>query len=220
MCILALYQWLVLRGIFAVFHSTVWCQVHRAVDVREAVVACTFVLHWATGVFCLRPLIRLLEVLAIACLIAQRPEDDAGVIEVALHVALVALHVGFLIVGTLSQCSFAIAHAMTLDVGFCHHIDAILVAQIIPVVVVWIVRGAHSVDVKLLHDLDVLQHALLRHHVATVWIQFMTVGSLEEHGLSVHQHLCILDFYLAEAHLDGDHLQHLSTLHQLGTQCI
>ena len=95
---------------------------------------------------------------------------------------------------------------MRLHIGLGYDIDTVLVAQVIPEVGIGVVAGTHGVEVEFLHDLDVLDHALPREYIATVGIQLMTVSSLEEHWLTVHQNLGILQLDLAEAHLHGDYL--------------
>ena len=110
-------------------------------------------------------------------------------VEVALHVAPVAFYVGLLIVVTFGKCVFAVAHAVGLYVGFCHHIYTIAVAEGVPVVVVGIVAGAHSVEVELLHYLYVLQHAFARHYITSVGVKLVTVCSLYEDRLSVDKQL-------------------------------
>ena len=99
---------------------------------------------------------------------------------------------------------------MAFLVGLGHHIDAVTVAQVIPLRIVAVVTGAHSIDVEALHDLKVLNHALAAHHVAAVGIHFVAVGALDEHGLTVDEQLGILDFHFAEAHFVGHHFYQLA----------
>ena len=115
-----------------------------------------------------------------------------------------------MIAGMLGEGLFAIAHAVALDVGFGHYIEAILVAEVVPIGIVGIVAGAHCVEVELLHDLHVLQHAVAADHVASVGVEFVAVGTLDEDGLAIDVHLCVLDFNLAETYADRHHLKHLA----------
>ena len=101
---------------------------------------------------------------------------------------------------------FAVAEGMALLVGLSGDVEAILIAQIIPARVVWIVAGAHGVDVEPFHDLDVLDHALRRDDVAAVGIHLVAVGTFDVHGLAVDEELGVLDLYLAEAYLLWDDL--------------
>ena len=117
------------------------------------------------------------------------------------HVADVALQVGQFEVGVLGQCAVAIAHTMALDVGLGYYVESVFVAQLIPTWIVGVVAGAYGVDVELLHDLDVLNHALHRYHIAMVGVELVAVSTLEVYGLTVYEHLIILEFYLAETYL-------------------
>ena len=94
---------------------------------------------------------------------------------------------------------------MAFDVGFGHYVEAILVAKFIPEVVVRVMRSAYGIQVELLHDLDVLNHAFRGDDITSVGIQFVTVGTLDEDWLSVNQQLGVLHFHLAEAYLYGNH---------------
>ena len=49
--------------------------------------------------------------------------------------------------------------------------------------------GANSVDVKTFHNLDILYHTLTCNEITTIWIHFVSVGTLEENGLSVDKYL-------------------------------
>ena len=80
-------------------------------------------------------------------------------VEATLHVTLVALQMGFLVAGFFGQRLFAVTHSVGFDVGFGYDINTVFVAEVIPEIVVRIVAGSHRVDVELLHNLDVLNHA-------------------------------------------------------------
>ena len=94
---------------------------------------------------------------------------------------------------------------MTFDVGFGYYVDTILVTKFIPKVVVRIVASTYGVQVELLHNLNVLNHAFFRDNITAVRIQFMTVGSFEENRLAVYQYLGVLQFHLAETYLYRNH---------------
>jgi hypothetical protein len=49
---------------------------------------------------------------------------------------------------------------VALDVRLVHHVEPELVAELLPKGFVRVVRGAHRVEVVLLHQPDVLEHAL------------------------------------------------------------
>ena len=81
-------------------------------------------------------------------------------VETTLYVALVAFHVRFLVSRFLGQCLVAVSHSVRFDVGFGHYINTVFVAEFVPEVVVRIVTGSYGVDVELLHNLNVLNHAV------------------------------------------------------------
>ena len=184
--------------------------VHRAEDVGVAAFAVSLLPLAGTAlVLGLHPVVGGFEVRTVHGLVAQRPYDDGGVVEVRAHVVLVALHDLLCEQRLLGLGLRTVAEAVALLVGLGGHVDAVLVAQVVPHGIVGIVAGTYGVDVQALHDLDVLNHALAAHHVATVGIQLVAVGTLEEYGLAVHQQLGILDLHAAEAHLLRDDLHGL-----------
>ena len=87
-----------------------------------------------------------------------------------LHVGLVTLQVHLLEVCALGQRTLAVAHSVTLQIGFGRHVETVLVAKVIPAGIVGIVTGAHSVDIQLLHNLDVLNHTLHRDNITAVGV--------------------------------------------------
>jgi len=60
------------------------------------------------------------------------------------------------------------------------------------------VARTYSIHVQLLHHLDVFNHTLHADDVAVVGIELVAVGALDEDGLSVDEHLTVLDFNAAE----------------------
>ena len=142
-----------------ILHAVVVAQIHRAEDIGLAILACLLELAGARGIVSLHPVVGALEVRTVARLIAQRPHDDGGVVLIGNDVALLALDMGEGKGFVLGKGLLAIAHTVALEVRLCRQVDAILVAEVIPAGIVRIVAGAHGVDVELLHDLDILNHA-------------------------------------------------------------
>ena len=149
--------------------------VHRTEYVGLAVLSCLLILYGARLVDTLYPVVHALEVLAIAGLVAHRPDNDAGMVAQQTDVGLVALQVHLRIVLTLGQRLVAIAHAVTFEIGFGRDVDACFIAEVVPTRVVGIVRGAHGIDVQLFHDGNILAHALFRDQIATVGIKLVAV---------------------------------------------
>ena len=136
------------------------------------------------------------------------------------HIGLVALHVCQFVAWVLGKGVFAVSHSVRLYVGFCRHVDAILVAEVIPSRVVGIVTSADGVDIELLHYLYVLYHAFYAHHIASVGVELMTVGTLDEYWLSVDEQLSALYLHLAESHFLRYCLYGVAALFQRYVECI
>ena len=207
-------------GVLAVTLHVVVVGIHGATDIAVAGIAGLLILCGTAVVVSLDPVIGSLEVRTVTGFVTQAPEDDGGVVLEGHHVADVTLQMSLGKGGVLGQCTVTVAHTVALDVGLSHYVDTILVAQLIPAGIVGIVTGAHSIDVEFLHDLDILNHALYRYHITEVGVQFVTVGALEEYGLAIHEHLEVLELYLAEAHLLADSLDYLVAINELNIQVI
>ncbi len=188
-------------GTFAVFLHLLVADVHGAVDVGVVGIAAAFVLNRAAGVFGFHPFICVHKVGTVAALVAERPEYYARVVEVALHIALVAFKVCLSEQRHFGECAFAVAHAVGFEVGFRNHIYAVFVAEVVPQVVVRIVACAHCVDVELLHQFDVLHHAFGRNNIAAVGVKLVAVGAFEQHRFAVYQNLRAFQLYFAESHI-------------------
>ena len=109
---------------------------------------------------------------------------------------------------------FTISHTMRFDICLGGDIQSILVAQVIPSRVVGIVASAHGIDVELLHDFDVLNHAVDTNHITSLGVKFMTVGTLYQHRLSVYEQLSALNLHLSESNLLAHALYFLSVVLQ------
>ena len=108
-----------------------------------------------------------------------------------------------------------VAHAVTLEVRLSGEIDTVFVAEVIPAWIIGIMAGAHGIDVKLLHDADILNHALYADDVAAIGVELMTVGTLDENRLAIDEQLSPLDLYMAEAHFLAHDFQNFFTLFEL-----
>ena len=180
--------------------------VHRTVDICLAVVSATFILCRAGRIARLHPVVSLLEVDAIAALVTQTPYDDGRMIDERLHIALVALDVRHDVLRELGERLLFISHTMRFEVCLSGDVDTVFITKVIPARITWIVAGANGIDVQLLHDLDILDHALQAHYVSTVRIHLVAVGTLNQYRLSVNEQLCVLDLHFAESHLLRNHL--------------
>ena len=73
--------------------------------------------------------------------------------------------------------------------------------EALPSMTVGVVRAAHSVEVELLEEEDVIQHALLRDSLAPALIMLMPVHALDHDGLPVHKELPSFYDNVPETHL-------------------
>ena len=122
-------------------------------------------------------------------------------VEVSLHVVLVALQYLQGKHGLFRGGIVAILKAMRRLVCLGHNVNAVLVAQVVPHRVVGIMARAHGIDVELFHYADVLHHTFAAHHVAAIGVYLMAVGTLDKHGLTINQQLRVAYLNLSETHL-------------------
>ena len=190
--------------------------------VHDVVVA--LVLNGARGVELMEGVVGRHEVLARSGLVAQRPDDHGRMVDVRMCQLHDAGHVGCLELGHVRQGGVAVVVFVAFEVGLIFQIDAILVAEVVPVRIIGIVRVAHVVDVAALHQHDFLFHLLHRDGVARSRIDFLTVHALQLHRLSINIIVAsgqselvfagrrILDFDLAETQGGGERLHHAALL--------
>ena len=110
----------------------------------------------------------------IAALVAKAPEDDRGVVLVALGHADDTVHEGGVPVGGGGQRA---AQSVGLAVGLVHDVHAYRVAQLIPAWHIGIVGQSHSIDVGLFHQQQVALHQFFGHHTGPVGVVFVTVDT-------------------------------------------
>jgi len=93
----------------------------------------------------------------------------------------------------------AVVEGVALDVGLVDDVQAVLVAQVVPAGVVGVVAGAHGIEVELLHQPDVGDHALQGDGLAAPVVMLVAVDALEQHRLAVDQQGAPPDFHAPEA---------------------
>ena len=160
-----------------------------------------------------------LEILARSRLVAHAPDQHARMIVVGNDHLRHARHMRVLPRGIVRQGSLPIMIMVTLDIRLVHEVDAILVAEPIPVRGVRIMRIADVVDVGAFHQADVLLHHLPRDRVAHRRLRLVTVDATQLDRLSVQIEVAarqaefilrsrrIADGHLAETHDGGEHIQ-------------
>ena len=158
MRILALNQRFLLAIVFAISNTALVIIIHRAEHIGLSVLPCLFILYRTAGVFSLYPVVCGFKVRSITGFITQRPENNAGMIERTLHIALVTFHVCLGIRFVFRQRLVTVSHTVRLNIRLCYHINSIPVAQFIPESVIWIMAGTYCIDIEFLHAQYVLNH--------------------------------------------------------------
>ena len=169
-----------MHGIKALVHKLLQvlrASIHQADDIGVFIVDGSLVGHRTRRVALLHPLVGVFEVDAVAALIAHRPHDDRGMILVAFqHVAVARPH-HLLVLWVFGEASVAIALGMGFAVGLIPDVKAIFVAEFVPIGVVGIMTGTHSIDVHLFHQSDISFHRLARNDMARIGIVLVAVHS-------------------------------------------
>ena len=195
--------------VLSILFTSTYRIVHRAEDIGTLASVSLLILNRTALVLTLNPLVSLQEVIAHHSLITQTPGYDTRMIEVHGNIVLVALQNLLGKHRFLGSSIIAILETVTLLVSLSYHIDTILIAELVPAWIIRIVTGADSVNIQALHNLDVLNHALHAQYITSIRVHLMTVGTLDEHRLTVDKELLVLDFHLAETYLDRSHASRL-----------
>ena len=175
--------------------------VHLARHVGIVVIA--FVVHVAGGVDFVRALAFRGKHVAVAGFVTERPQDDTRVVLVALHHAVQAVHHRSApVIAALGQVA---VRTVAFHVRLVNHVNTVLVAKIVHYRVVRVVRHAESIDIELLHQDDILFHAVVSHCAAIIRVELVAVHAVELDRHAVHQQargsVVLLDFDRAETNL-------------------
>ena len=150
-----------------------------------------------------------LEVVAATRLIAKRPNEDAHMVAHPLHMILRTLHHSIAELRFRRQSHIGVA----LHIGFCQHIHAVFVTQVVEHRVIRIVRCADGIDVQTLHGLDVLFNLLCRDGTSIHRREIVAVHTMEHHALAIDEERTIrTDAHLTEAHLAPTDINGLALL--------
>ena len=95
------------------------------------------------------------------------------------------------------------AHAVALDIGFVHHIEAQLVAKLIEYLGVGVVARTNGVDIGAFHHVEILIISLAGHCPAVVGVKVMPVDALDNDALAVDEQHVAFYLYLFEADADA-----------------
>ena len=137
------------------------------------------------------------EVRAVACFVAERPHENAGVVAVAKHHALHFIH-NCVRPNRVAPGNALAAHAVAFHIAFVHHIEPVFVAKLIEKRVVGVVRSANGIDICAFHQIEILIIALFRHRPAVVGVKVVAVHAAKKHRLPVKENLLADDLHFAE----------------------
>ncbi len=195
--------------------------IHGAVNICVPVEPCAFILHGTTGVALFQPVIGCHEIGPVSGFVPQRPDNDGGVILIPLKHPYGTIHMSFHPDRRIGKRFFAVTHAMAFNIGFIHHIKPVFVAKVIPGGNVRIVRSANCINIKLLHQQNIFNHAFPGHHLSPIRIGFVTVNPFNQNPLSIDQQVTVFNLHTTEAHFGGQHLNNGAVcVFQTQKQCI
>ena len=166
--------------------------VHATVHIRYFIHA--FIVD-ETVVKLLNGLLRSDEVAATTTLVTHAPEDDAGMIAVTKH----HTHLSVNILSFPFRVTTQAVIGVTLNIGFVHNVDSIVIIQSVHAWVVRIMTRTNRVEVVTFHQQDVFYHAFHGNGFAVNRVSVVSVSTLEHYPLAVDEHLSVAVFYLSEA---------------------
>ena len=180
--------------------------VHPAVDIGVEGVGLALVVDQPARVAAADPPGHLLQVAAGARLVAQRPDDHAGMVLVPLDGALDPVQAGRPPAGIVAGVVAPAGQGETvgLQVTLVDHQQAVLVAQVEEPRVRRVVAGPHRVDVVPLHQQDVGPHGGLVQAAARFGMPLVAVHPAELHRAAVEPDLPVADLDAAEPDPEAD----------------
>ena len=206
-----------LRIILQVFLDGVGVRIHAGLDVGHvvvvAVVGHALIVHGTVRVDVVHALVHGAEHVARVGFVAERPDQDARMVVVAAHHAVDTVDARALPMRLASRDGGLLGEdvtgqapaAMGFEVGLVDQVDAVLVAQLVPALLVRIVGGPDGVEVVPLAEDHIVDHVLLGDRAAALGIELVAVGALEYDALAINRHDAVLDAEAAESDLlDGD----------------
>ena len=135
-------------------------------------------------------------ILPVAGLVAERPAENARMAAVAHHHPFGTRHDGVAPAGIAAEGGVI---RMRFKICLVENVDAVLVAEIVPAVVVGIVAGADRIVIELLHHADVADHGLQGEGLPGPAVVFMPVHALDENASAVEQKVAPLQTDVPEA---------------------
>ena len=165
--------------------------IHRTDDIGIRATPRLLELYRARVITLLDPLILERINRTITTLITHRPDNHRWMVLITLDHSL----------NTVVMCSkplltprwviviigIILAHttAVNLDVSLVNEQNTILIAEVVPLRRLRIVARAHSIDVELLHQRQILQHQLTVDDVTRSWIMLVNVNTIYHQALTI-----------------------------------
>ncbi|MNG95990.1 hypothetical protein D3C79_550410 [compost metagenome] len=186
--------------------------IHGAHHIHHLGIAILFVVHQPGRVDRLAALVHGSDVAAVAGLVAERPDDDGGVVLLGVNVALDAIHEHRLPEGVVGDAAEIadVGKTVGLHVGLRHHEQAVLVAQLVEARIVRVVGGAHRVEVVLLHQHDIAFNTVHADRAALEVVVVVTVHPVQLEVVTVDVEEAILDLDFTHPDPLRDHFQQLA----------
>ena len=137
-------------------------------------------------------------VCTISTLITETPEGDTGIVFVTFCHTDGAIHKSCIPVWCWSKRA---AQSVSLTIRFVHHVETEWVAEFIPAWYIGIVGETNGIDIRSLHQHQILNHQLFCHHSCLISIMLMTVYTPQTNRSSGHQQFSILYLKMSETNL-------------------
>ena len=143
--------------------------------------------------------------------ITQRPDNNARMVFVAFHHAADTVQMRLLPLRSIGQFVVgSVAVGVGLNVGFVHHPDTVLIAQVIEFRHIGIVAGPNRVNIIFLPHPDVFQHRFAGDHLPQIRVGFVTVNPFDFNEHAVHIEMALFDLHLAETDALRNHFDQLA----------
>ncbi len=166
--------------------------------------------------------IDIFEILARTGLITHAPDDHGRMVVIRGYHLHHPRHMGVFPLDRMGQGRIAVVIMVALNIGLIHKVDPVLVAEIVPVRSVGIMGVTDMVDIRSLHEPDILFHHLTGNGVAHGRLRLMTVHTAELHRFPIQIEVLpgkaelifrrgsVLDANLTEAYYCREYIKCLS----------
>ena len=185
---------------YGIFLAIPWLCIHMRLHIGKVFfirIAGTFKMNKARGILLFNPFIHFFRNFAAEAFVAEAPAHNAGAVFIAVIKRLYALHARLFPFGARTR-NLRVC-AVALHIIFINNIKAVFIAKLKPAHAVGIVRGAHGIDVVLLHKQNIFKHGFLGHNAAEAAIEFVAICALKHNPFAVYANNAVFNFNLSEA---------------------